>query len=195
MQQDTDKQKLASEEDTSPEGIQIKIEMMDNTSTVVESISNLQGALHDNFTGTPYQHGTGLIPGGLPTGAGAPPINGSNLTDPLPPMPQYYSLPYRIVGCLFVSIIFLTGMVGNMMVVIVVSRTRSMRTTTNCYLVSLAVADILVLLSATLPTISEYFLIIDQCVIGLVGCSIMVFTQYLGVNVSSLSIATFTVER
>ena len=162
---------------------------MDNTSTVVNAISNL--GMEDNFTDTPYR-GTGLSPGGLPTGTEMPlnDINGTVL-----PVPNYYSLPYRVVGCLFVSIIFLTGMVGNVMVVIVVSRTRSMHTPTNCYLVSLAVADILVLLSATLPTISEYFLIIDQCIIGLVGCSVMVFTQYLGVNVSSLSITAFTVER
>ncbi len=86
-------------------------------------------------------------------------------------------------------------MVGNFMVVIVVLRTRSMHTPTNCYLVSLSVADVLVLLAATLPTIAEYFLIIDQCVIGVVGCKVMVFTQYLGVNVSSLSITAFTVER
>ena len=136
---------------------------MDNTSTVVDAISNL--GMEDNFTDAPY-HGTGLSPGGLPTGTEIP-LNDTNGT--VLPMPNYYSLPYRVVGCLFVSIIFLTGMVGNVMVVIVVSRTRSMHTPTNCYLVSLAVADILVLLSATLPTISEYFLIIDQCIIGLSG--------------------------
>ena len=159
---------------------------MDNTSMVIDAISNL-GA-EDSFNDTTY--GKGLLPGETPSDM---PINGTNGT--VLSMPNYYSLPYRVVGCLFVSIIFITGLVGNIMVVIVVSRTRSMHTPTNCYLVSLAVADILVLMSATLPTISEYFLIIDQCIIGLVGCSVMVFTQYLGVNVSSLSITAFTVER
>ena len=120
-------------------------------------------------------------------------LNGTNMT--LLPLPRYYSLPYRIIGCLFVSTIFVVGFVGNVMVVIVVSRTRIMHTTTNCYLVSLAIADILLLVSAPLPTIVEYFMIIDQCILGHVGCSIMVFTQYLGVNVSSLSITAFTVER
>lgn len=109
--------------------------------------------------------------------------------------PQYYSPAYRVVGALFVSLIFLVGLGGNVMVVIVVARTKSMHTTTNCYLVSLAIADILVLISATLPTIWELFLIIDQCVIGWLGCSLMVFLQYLGVNTSILSITAFTIER
>lgn len=107
----------------------------------------------------------------------------------------YFALPYQVVGCLFVSIIFVVGLVGNVMVVIVVLRTRSMHTPTNCYLVSLAIADVLLLISAPLPTIVEYFLIIDQFVLGPVGCALMVFTQYLGINVSSLSITAFTIER
>lgn len=118
-----------------------------------------------------------------------------NATTELLPIPSYYSMPYRVAGCLFVSIIFIIGFVGNVMVVIVVSRTRSMHTPTNCYLVSLAIADIMLLVSAPLPTIAEYFLIIDQSLLGAVGCAIMVFCQYLGVNVSSLSITAFTVER
>ena len=110
-------------------------------------------------------------------------------------LPLYYSLPYVIVGCLFTGSIFLVGFVGNVMVVLVVSRKRSLHTTTNCYLVSLAIADILLLISAPLPTLVEYFLIIDQCLWGRAGCSIMVFFQYLGINLSSLSITAFTIER
>ena len=122
-------------------------------------------------------------------------LDDGNQTQRELPDPTYYSQAYRVAGALFVSLIFLVGLGGNVMVVIVVARTRSMHTTTNCYLVSLAIADILVLISATLPTIWELFLIIDQCIIGPVGCAIMVFLQYLGVNTSSLSITAFTVER
>ena len=109
--------------------------------------------------------------------------------------PTYYSLSYRVISCFFISLIFVVGFVGNVMVVVVVWRTRSMHTPTNCYLVSLAVADVLLLVSAPLPTIVENFLIVDECVLGAVGCSVMVFTQYLGVNVSAMSITAFTAER
>lgn len=109
--------------------------------------------------------------------------------------PEYYPALYRTLGSILIGVILLIGVVGNTLVVVVVSRTPSMHTPTNCYLVSLAVADILLLVSAALPTLVEYHLIVDQFILGSVGCSVMVFTQYLGVNLSSLSITAFTVER
>lgn len=108
---------------------------------------------------------------------------------------EYYNVWYRIVGSFFLSLIFAIGCTGNAMVVLVVWRCRSMHTPTNCYLVSLAVADLLLLFWATLPTLVEYNMVIDEHISGPAGCSIMVFTQYLGVNVSSLSITALTVER
>jgi len=108
---------------------------------------------------------------------------------------EYYGPIYRVVGSLLVGVIFVVGLVGNALVIAVVTRTRSMHTPTNWYLVSLALADIILLVSAPLPTLVEYHLLIDEWVFGRVGCSAMVFMQYLGVNVSSLSITAFTVER
>ncbi|XP_074645386.1 thyrotropin-releasing hormone receptor-like [Tubulanus polymorphus] len=121
------------------------------------------------------------------------PSNVHRMTSP----PMYYILPYRIIGAFFCSVIFIVGLTGNVMVVIVVSRTKTMHTTTNCYLVSLAVADILVLLAAAVPTIVElvHFMIIDQWLFGMVGCALLIFTQYVGVNISALSITAFTIER
>jgi hypothetical protein len=89
-------------------------------------------------------------------------------------IPQFYEPLYKAIGCAFVGVIFAVGLIGNLMVVLVVWRTRSMRTPTNCYLVSLAVADILLLISAPLPTLIEFFLIVDQSVFGAVGCAAMV---------------------
>jgi len=89
-------------------------------------------------------------------------------------LPQYYDRLYKVIGFVFVSVIFAVGLVGNLMVILVVWRTRSMRTPTNCYLVSLAAADILLLVSAPLPTLIEFFLIVDQSVFGAVGCAAMV---------------------
>ncbi|KAL4234016.1 hypothetical protein ACF0H5_005670 [Mactra antiquata] len=70
-----------------------------------------------------------------------------------------------------------------------------MRTPTNCYLMSLAVADCLVLLSATLPAIPETFYQINEWPFGRVMCSILIFLQYLSVDTSSMSITAFTMER
>ncbi|XP_064641242.1 thyrotropin-releasing hormone receptor-like [Lineus longissimus] len=121
-----------------------------------------------------------------------------NATGPrLKPVIQL-TTPYRIISCFFYSVIFLVGFVGNVMVVIVVSKIRVMRTPTNCYLVSLGVADILVLVSACLPQVFATgvpSLRMDEWILGHVTCSILIFLNYLGVNVSSLSITAFTIER
>lgn len=110
-------------------------------------------------------------------------------------VPMFYTAPYRIVGVFFASVIFIVGVLGNILVVIVVARTRTMHTPTNCYLLSLAVADCIVLISATLPSIPEYFFQIDQWIWGSGMCPILVFLQYLGSSASALSITAFTVER
>lgn len=55
----------------------------------------------------------------------------------------YIVIPLTIVY----SIIFLTGMLGNIITCVVISRNKSMHTATNYYLFSLAVSDLLLLLS------------------------------------------------
>lgn len=111
------------------------------------------------------------------------------------PGPLHYQLSYRIIGSIFVVVIFVVGLVGNTLVVVVVTRTKSLHTPTNCFLVSLAFADLLLLVSAALPTLLEYHFVVDRSLLGPAGCSLMVFCQYLAVDVSSLSMAAFTVER
>ncbi|RWS09772.1 thyrotropin-releasing hormone receptor-like protein, partial [Dinothrombium tinctorium] len=81
------------------------------------------------------------------------------------------------------------------MVVIVVLRTKSMKTPTNCYLVSLSIADLMVLIAAVPNEIISYYVLGDQWIWGRVGCALFIFLQYLGINASSLSITSFTIER
>ncbi|XP_069165093.1 LOW QUALITY PROTEIN: thyrotropin-releasing hormone receptor [Procambarus clarkii] len=109
--------------------------------------------------------------------------------------PEYYSYVYRIIGTLFQGIIFIIGVIGNVMVVIVVARNKNMATPTNCYLVSLAIADCAVLIAAVPQEIVSYYLIGNHWIWGHVGCAIMIFLQNLGINASSLSLTAFTVER
>lgn len=108
---------------------------------------------------------------------------------------QYFATDYRIIGTLFGIIIFVVGVVGNVMVVVVVKRTKSMQSPTNCYLVSLAIADCLVLFAAVPNEVIGYYLLVGEWIWGKIGCSLLVFLQYLGINASSLSITAFTVER
>ncbi|NXC23472.1 TRFR protein, partial [Campylorhamphus procurvoides] len=98
----------------------------------------------------------------------------------------------QVVTILLVLLICGVGIAGNAMVVVVVLRTKHMVTPTNCYLVSLAVADLIVLLAAGLPNISE---VVASWVYGYAGCLCITYLQYLGINISAWSIAAFTVER
>ncbi|XP_051918085.1 thyrotropin releasing hormone receptor 2 [Hippocampus zosterae] len=100
---------------------------------------------------------------------------------------------YKTVSVFLVLLVCSVGIVGNIMVVLVVLTTRHMRTPTNCYLVSLATADLTVLVAAGLPNISDS--LTGTWVFGHAGCLGITYLQYLGINVSSCSITAFTVER
>ncbi|XP_062278772.1 thyrotropin-releasing hormone receptor [Scomber scombrus] len=104
-----------------------------------------------------------------------------------------YTIEYKVVSVFLVSLICGLGIVGNMMVILVVLTTKHMRTPTNCYLVSLAAADLMVLTAAGLPNITDA--LHGQWVYGYAGCLGITYFQYLGINASSCSITAFTVER
>lgn len=103
------------------------------------------------------------------------------------------SLEYQMVSVFLVLLVCGVGIMGNIMVVLVVLTTRYMRTPTNCYLVSLAIADLTVLVAAGLPNVSDS--LTGTWVFGHAGCLGITYLQYLGINVSSCSITAFTVER
>uniref|UniRef100_A0A3Q2P2Z0 Thyrotropin-releasing hormone receptor n=1 Tax=Fundulus heteroclitus TaxID=8078 RepID=A0A3Q2P2Z0_FUNHE len=98
-----------------------------------------------------------------------------------------------VLSSLLLLLICTLGIVGNIMVILVVLITKHMRTPTNCYLVSLAVADLMVLTAAGLPAIPES--IFASWVFGRSGCLVITYLQYLGINASSCSITAFTIER
>lgn len=110
-----------------------------------------------------------------------------NLTEmPVNPVEQ------QVVTIFLSVLICLVGIAGNVMVVLVVLRSKHMVTPTNCYLVSLAAADLLVLVAAGLPNISDA---VAFWIYGYTGCLCITYLQYVGINVSSCSITAFTIER
>ena len=109
--------------------------------------------------------------------------------------PEYFSPVYGLVGTVFQSAILLAGVLGNTMVVVTVRGTKSLHTTTNCYLVSLAIADLITLVSSVPQEVLSYHILGDYWVWGAAGCSLMVYCQFLAMNASALSLTAFTVER
>ncbi|CAL8273452.1 unnamed protein product [Merluccius merluccius] len=62
-----------------------------------------------------------------------------------PPL-NHYSIPLLTAITVACALLFLVGVVGNVMTILVVSKYRDMRTTTNLYLGSMAVSDLLIFL-------------------------------------------------
>lgn len=109
------------------------------------------------------------------------------------PMWTGTSTGFKVVSSLLIGVIGVLGIIGNVMVILVVLTTRHMKTPTNCYLVSLAVADLMVLTAAGVPAVTSS--IFGYWVFGSYGCGGITYFQYLGINASSASITAFTIER
>jgi neuromedin U receptor 1 len=91
-------------------------------------------------------------------------------------------------------VIFITGTVGNVSTCIVISRNKSMHTATNYYLFSLAISDLVLLLSG-IP--QEIYLIYSRYpyVLGSTFCFLRGMFAETSANATVLTITAFTVER
>ncbi|CAI4222488.1 unnamed protein product [Auanema sp. JU1783] len=110
-------------------------------------------------------------------------------------MDDSYSFSTRILMTFIFSVLSLIGVIGNILVITVVFKVKGMKTPTNCYLVSLAVSDLLFFV-ATAPTELSYLHVDSgEYIFGSVGCALFSYLPYLAINSSSLSITAFTIER
>ncbi|KAI8422435.1 hypothetical protein MSG28_006275 [Choristoneura fumiferana] len=104
--------------------------------------------------------------------------------------PMYIVLPITIMY----TFIFLTGLLGNIFTCIVIIRNKSMHTATNYYLFSLAISDLLLLISG-MP--QEMYSIWSKWpyVFGQAFCLIRGLAAETSTNASVLTITLFTIER
>lgn len=110
------------------------------------------------------------------------------------PTPYRDSLYVVIPMTIIYAAIFLTGIIGNVSTCIVIARNKSMHTATNYYLFSLAVSDLLLLVSG-LP--AEMYLVWCKYpyIFGEGFCVLRGLASETSTNASVLTIAAFTVER
>ncbi|XP_014246738.1 pyrokinin-1 receptor-like isoform X2 [Cimex lectularius] len=118
-------------------------------------------------------------------------VYNSTLIAPLPKRdPLYIVIPMTILY----SFIFVTGVVGNVSTCIVIARNRHMHTATNYYLFSLAVSDLLLLISG-LPQEMYYIWSRYPYVFGEAFCLLRGLAAETSANATVLTITAFTVER
>ncbi|KAL4239253.1 alpha1-adrenergic receptor [Mactra antiquata] len=114
----------------------------------------------------------------------------------IPYFGEQHSVPlYEIVlkSYLYAMIIFFS-LVGNLLIIVVVLRHKSMRTTTNYYIVNLAVADILVTVFCTWVHLVNN-LNNNNWVLGSFFCKFNTFSQVLCLVASVLSLTLIAYDR
>ncbi|XP_025095290.1 neuropeptide CCHamide-2 receptor-like isoform X3 [Pomacea canaliculata] len=105
--------------------------------------------------------------------------------------PPMYLMVYTTALAL---LIFLVGVLGNLLVILVVCRIRSMRTRMNYFLVSLSLADLLVLLVCE-PTAIMVLYTKDVWLLGEAMCKIVPFLENAAHHCSILSLLAISIER
>ena len=121
--------------------------------------------------------------------------NDSNNETDLHSSPQdimYYTSTKIIFYCLYITI-FLLGIFGNCLVCYVVFRSNHMRTVTNYFIASLAMADILLCLFAV-PLTAIYFFM-QRWVFGHVLCQLLPMAQGASIYISSLTLTSIAFDR
>jgi hypothetical protein len=104
--------------------------------------------------------------------------------------PLYIVIPITVLY----AVILLTGLVGNVSTCVVIARNKHMHTATNYYLFSLAISDLLLLISG-LPQEMYYNWSRYPYEFGEAFCVLQGFAAETSANATVLTITAFTVER
>ncbi|XP_037948306.1 growth hormone secretagogue receptor type 1-like isoform X1 [Teleopsis dalmanni] len=118
--------------------------------------------------------------------------NVSNTTfDEIPQIPVYI----RTTAMFFCIIIMVLGVIGNIMVPIVIVKTKDMRNSTNIFLTNLSIADLLVLLVCTPTVLVEVNTRPETWVLGHEMCKAVPFVELTVAHASVLTILAISFER
>ncbi|XP_053670639.1 thyrotropin-releasing hormone receptor-like [Anopheles nili] len=109
----------------------------------------------------------------------------------MPQIPEYI----RATSMVFCIIIMCLGVIGNIMVPIVILKTKDMRNSTNIFLTNLSIADLLVLLVCTPTVLVEVNSPPEVWVLGEEMCKAVPFVELTVAHASVLTILAISFER
>uniref|UniRef100_A0A1I8MAM1 G-protein coupled receptors family 1 profile domain-containing protein n=1 Tax=Musca domestica TaxID=7370 RepID=A0A1I8MAM1_MUSDO len=109
----------------------------------------------------------------------------------VPQIPAYI----RTTAMFFCIVIMLMGVIGNVMVPIVIIRTKDMRNSTNIFLTNLSIADLLVLLVCTPTVLVELNTKPETWILGHEMCKAVPFIELTVAHASVLTILAISFER
>ncbi|XP_028294119.1 growth hormone secretagogue receptor a [Gouania willdenowi] len=119
--------------------------------------------------------------------------NSTKDSNPFQPPLHYYSIPLLTAITAACALLFLIGVAGNVMTILVVSKYRDMRTTTNLYLCSMAVSDLLIFLCMPLDLYRMWRY--RPWRFGVALCKLFQFVSESCTYSTILSITALSVER
>ncbi|XP_055694449.1 prolactin-releasing peptide receptor-like [Lutzomyia longipalpis] len=95
--------------------------------------------------------------------------------------------------CLLYTIIFILGVVGNILVCYVVFRNKAMQTVTNFFITNLALSDILLCVLAV--PFTPLYTFLRRWVFGVALCHLVPFAQGCSVYISTLTLTAVAIDR
>lgn len=104
------------------------------------------------------------------------------------------NLSFRLVIYMLYILIFVVGIIGNLLVVFVVFRQQTMHSVTNIFIANLALSDILLCLFCV-PFTPLYLLTFKEWVFGSFFCHLVPFAQGVSVYISVLTLMMIALER
>jgi len=115
----------------------------------------------------------------------------ANATDSPQILPAYIAYTSFVLF----SLVLAVGVIGNVLVLIVILTSKSMRSSTNLFLLNLSIADLLVLIVCCPNAMIEMYLRRDIWVMGKAMCLLVPFIELTVSHTSVLTILAITVER
>jgi len=109
----------------------------------------------------------------------------------VPPLPAYIAYTSFVLF----SLVLAVGAIGNVLVILVLISYKSMRTSTNLFLLNLSIADLLVLIICCPNAMVEMYMRRDIWVMGEAMCKLVPFIELTVSHTSVLTILAITVER
>ncbi|XP_040576616.1 growth hormone secretagogue receptor type 1 [Lepeophtheirus salmonis] len=123
-------------------------------------------------------------------------MNNSNSNDNSDSVELLYLPEYTaVLSLIFCSLIVGIGVLGNALVILVISTSKVLRSSTNIFLLNLSIADLLVLVTCTPTVIVELVIRKDAWILGKTLCYLVPFVELAMAHTSVLIILAITGER